>query len=75
MCMCVEGGEVKSREIPQTLHSTSYRNSMPFIPYSVKVLREKTCMNFADFVAIRKSFLCKIWRRVILWCGKKQKFS
>ena len=40
------------------------------IPYTGKLSREKTFQEFRSFVAICKSFLCKIWGCGVLWGGK-----
>ena len=39
------------------------------LPYSGKLLREKTFMNFRGFEAVRESFLHEIWGCGDLWCG------
>ena len=59
---------------PSFLESQSTSNVLSDneqLPYSGKLSREKTFTNFS-FVAIRKTFLCKIWGCGILWCEKSE---
>ena len=35
----------------------------------------ETFCEFRGFGAIRESFLCEIWGRGILWCGKSEQFA
>ena len=47
--------------------------SLSKIPYSRKLLSEKTFTNFAVlWLAIRESFLRKIWERGVLWHSKSE---
>ena len=69
-----QGGEPSLREIEEGASMTILLLVVLSLMYlmfqyrSGKLSREKTC-EFRGFVAICKSFLCKIWGHGILWRG------